>query len=375
MTEIVRHAPGIYFGMPFEEYLADDALGSTDLKALLFNPVQWRFKKMQELRIALGLEDDDKTREADTVAQRFGHAVHTMVLEPEHFDDRYVASPTPPADLITTRDQLRMAIEEITGRACTLPKSAAHLDHVMEARRHGVTGLREDWEFDRIELVNGREELSRRWMSTLNLINKMMDMPRADYENKSLREVVLTNGMSEVSIFWVDETGVRLKARFDYLRVKAVVDVKTYAARDDQEIIEAFWSAVARWGHDMQAEHYQDARAQIPGLVERGLVSGDHDPVWLKKVADYTKRPTWVWLAVQTVGMPEVDELRFPAEMISAAAAYQVQMAKENFRQYRDRFGLEQPWVSTRGPILMTDETCPSAMRIQSRGSQRWTTM
>ena len=40
----------------------------------------------------------------------------------------------------------------------------------------------------------------------------------------------MTGGYSEVSIFWIDPgSGVRLKARLDYLKVKAIVDLKTFS--------------------------------------------------------------------------------------------------------------------------------------------------
>ncbi len=362
------HLPdGIFFGLTEEEHHADPALGSTDLKALLVNPVQWRWKKMAAHREALGLGDNPDKPE-DTIYQAFGRAVDCLLTEPGRFDQLYIEDPAPPEGTLFTRDQMREAM----GVRCMLPKSADTKAHEIECKRLGIRNLGCDWEADKAELVAGRTPLSRRWMATLGLINRMADMPRADYDHRSIRKVVLADGYPQVTVIWTDETGLRLKARFDWLRPSAVIDVKTYSTRDDQEPVEAFWGAVSRFCYDMQAAHYLDAFAQLARLVSNGSVYGEVDEGWLTRLSQRQKPPGWVWLGVQWAGMPEVDEFRFPDEMILGAARQQVNIAKDKYREFADRFAPDEPWVSTRGPITMGDITCPNPTRMAARGAERW---
>jgi hypothetical protein len=365
MSELIPD--GIHFGLDEQAYHDDPALGYSDHKGLLVNPVQWRFKRDAAMREALGLGDPaDKPEE--TVAMSFGKAVDCMILTPERFDDRYTAEPEPPEGTLWTIAQIREAL----GARCMLPKGASLADHQMDAKRFGLTNLGCDWEADKDVLIAGRQVLSKRWIATMRLINRMMDAPRADYEGKSLREAILTDGYPQVAVFWTDETGLRLKMLVDYLRPAAMIDLKTYAGRDDLDVADAFWGSVTRFGYDMQAAHYLEGGEQIGRLVSEGRVFGDHDPAWVQRFVVRTKRQAWVWLGVQWVGMPEVDEFRFPEELIFASAGAMVREARAKYRDFAARFGTAEPWVSMRGPIVLSDETCPHRIRITERGAQRW---
>ena len=370
-AEPVIHEDGIYFGMPEEEYHPDRALGSTDHKELLPDPVQWQWGKLTELRESLDLGDNDREKSsAKAAGKEFGDAVDLLVTDRARFEATYMVAPDPPKPVLTTIQAIR---EDIIG-GCDLPKAAKLYDIVQMAVERGLqTGmLVDDWVEMKAELLNGRKEISKRWMNTLLLIDKVLDMGRADYGGKSIREAVLAGGVGQVSVFWTDERGVRCKCRFDWLKVRSILDVKTYSARQGQEPVEAFWGAVANFCYDMQAEHYLEGRAKMRELWEAGRVFGDHDEAFLRKVCTYGKRPVWTWLAIRNNGFPETDVLQLPEQAVSAAAAVQVQAARTNFLEYSARFGPDEPWVSTRGPILMTDMSCPFPARIMSRGDQRW---
>lgn len=74
--------------------------------------------------------------------------------------------------------------------------------------------------------------------------------------------LLFRNGRPEVSVFWVDEaTGVKCKARFDYLPDKqegrrlVVPDLKSAVSADPGE----FARAAARYGYVLQQIHYSSA--------------------------------------------------------------------------------------------------------------------
>lgn len=374
---------GVYFDLDPEAYRNDPAKGSTDHKAILANAIQWQARRLKSVMEDLGLIEaltDKEQAERDAkreAGKAFGHAVHTMVLDGEEaFDEQYVVRPDMPEGLVKiTRDQIRDAL----GDACRLPRSAALYDHVVEAKIKRPAGadwlLEDEWLVRVAEEVAGRQEMSRRWKATIDRINWMMTVPRADHKGLSFRERYLSGGQPEVSVFWTDENGVRLKCRFDYLRIKSLLDVKTYAAKENQGAMEAFSNAVETYAYDMQAMHYLEGRRALPALVGAGKVYGEVGRGWLEQVAAFpAERVQWGWLAVQTVGLPEVDMVEPDTKGLMFAASYQqVLLARRIYAAHRDKFGDDQLWTANRGIVQFDDSTFRTSMA--SRGSPRWSSL
>lgn len=375
---MIEHEDGVYFGMPEEEYHADPALGASDHKRLLTSPPRWWFRSLYATDLREALLGTAAVVE-ETIAKAFGSATHKIVLEGfTAFHQSYWVRPPPPEGMLSTRDDMRMAIRDHTGKSPF--GQLAHGELVLECRKWGVPGLlEEDWHAELAEQRIGRREISDSWWRLMNLINRILEVPRPDYGGKSQREHVLQGGYPEVSIFWTDELGVRLKCRLDYMRIKSTIDLKTYSAKDDEESISAFGRSVEQYAYDLQAVHYQQGRAQVPRLLSEGRVHWTEACVpaesFLTKLESYTGEVAWIWLAVQTVGMPETDVLEFPTGIISSSANYQLLKARENFRDNRDRFGLAEPWVSTRGTIELNDQTFEAMGRMRrmtGRGEEHW---
>lgn len=75
----------------------------------------------------------------------------------------------------------------------------------------------------------------------------------AAIDQHKLARSVLTNGKPEQTVVWLDEpTGVRLRARVDWLRPNAVADLKT--ARDGNP--SGFDRDAANYGYHVSAAHY-----------------------------------------------------------------------------------------------------------------------
>jgi hypothetical protein len=77
MGKIPAPAPGVYAGVPFEDYLRWDAASQSQLKALARSPAH--------LRAALAEPDED------SAALRIGRALHAAVLEPDVFAKGFAA--------------------------------------------------------------------------------------------------------------------------------------------------------------------------------------------------------------------------------------------------------------------------------------------
>ncbi len=113
-------------------------------------------------------------------------------------------------------------------------------------------------------------------------VNESMDMLRL-VEPRYFRK-----GMPEVTIVWLDpETGLRMRARIDYLRTFGCLDYKGCADIDPNKL---GWH-INKYAYDLQAKLYVDGVAEIKKLLnlpdrkERMVIWGEHDPEWLEAFA------------------------------------------------------------------------------------------
>lgn len=371
---------GVHFGLAEADHHADPGLGYTDHKDILANAVQWQAKRMPGLMADLGFVEDGEEDKEESAGKRFGHMLHTLLLDGRPvFDELYAVKPDKPEGLLETIGEIRDALKA-DGWTGYLPAAARLHDWQCAAKLHGLGEfLPESWELYVIQYMNGREELSRRWGATLYTIDRMMDMKRPDHGDKSMRERFLSGGAAEVTVIWEDERGTRCKCRFDYLRIKSVIELKKYMAREDQEPIEAFAAAIARYAYHMQVMHYLEGWAQIGRLVRDGAVHGAITPATEKVASGIAAlppefRPQWCWIAVQTAGLPEIDAIEPDVDgTVFAAARYMVDAAREKYRAYCERFGADALWTAHRGIVRLDDQSFRPS--ITERGTERWTTL
>jgi hypothetical protein len=77
-----------------------------------------------------------------------------------------------------------------------------------------------------------------------------------------LAAALFSDGQPEQSLFWVDErTGIWRRARIDWLRANAIVDLKTCESADEEHIRKA----IARYGYHGQGDFYREG-ARVLGL-------------------------------------------------------------------------------------------------------------
>ena len=289
-------APGIYFGLDEAAYHADPALGSTSMKKLADNPpAYWWDSPHNTMR-----EED-----TDTPARFFGRAVHKFVLEGrEAFEAAY--APTDYSGSTKAGKEEREVI-------------------ALEGKQ---PIKRDDW----------------------NRIMMAGTIIRANPEISG----AFSGGHPEVSIFW-DRDGIRRKARFDYLKPRAIVDLKSNANTMDIDFVASCRKSIATYRYDVQAAHYYEARSQVSSLFDAGSVFGDlgrgnqwmANAEWLQKVAT-AKEWAFVWIFYQSTGAPLTwGTTLSPGNGVLDLARATLAKAEENYRTFVDRFGLDRPWVIT----------------------------
>lgn len=257
---------GLYFGLDAEPYHAHPALGSGDVKRCFTNPAEfWWKSKMNPMRPA----------DTDSVAMEFGRAVHALVLEgKEVFDRQYERWPE--GEYLRTDDDLKKWLEE-RGHAPAKGLKAARVAQVLALDPGALIE----------EAIKARAEAAGRRLLAGESYDRIMVSGALIKADPDLEEA-FEGGEPEVSVFWtenVDGKPVRCKARFDYLKIRAIADLKSTGNPKELDFEQLVGIRFAERRMDIQAGHYMRAREVLPALVDAGAVYGEHDPEWLARVA------------------------------------------------------------------------------------------
>lgn len=323
--------PGIFFNLPEAAYHADPALGSSSLKALLRGPTEyWVDSHLNPDK------PSDEGSEREARHRIFGRAVHKLVLEGQQaFERCYMPAPSGP-DLLVTDAHLA---EWLTARGETkLPRSKAdkaRLARSIDPRVRILDDIRDQAARDAITILD--EPDFRCIQTAAGLIAAHPDLTDA-----------FSGGMAEVSIFWTEDvcgTPVRCKARFDYLKLRGIGDLKSIGNTKGLPFAEACVAQIAAYRYDLQAAHYLRARAVLPALVAAGAVQGDHDPDWLSKVAA-AEEYGWAWVFFHSGGAPLVWAASLsPGSAILEAADEDRAQALRRFARFSGQFAPDEPWI------------------------------
>lgn len=212
--------PGLYKDVPFEDYLAWDAISNSRLNQAKQSLLHFRLNPAV----------------AETQAMRIGSLAHCGVLEPLSIPKLYAVMP----------------------------------DYSRHEENQGKDGLR-SWSPNTAWCKAKREEFCK-----VNEGKKIVDQSEYDWmlgivesisRNAAASELLNCDGPVESSIIWEDQdTGLLCKARIDKLNShdREVTDLKTFALHDTTEnAAAAFQKTIVRRGYHRQMAHYCEAAEQI----------------------------------------------------------------------------------------------------------------
>jgi hypothetical protein len=332
--EVVRFPDGIHFGVPEAAYHADDALGSTSIKELVIDPIEYQHRRLH------GGEPKE------TFALKWGSAIHCRVLEGRtSLAERFPIGPAKTDyddKLLDTMADLRkhcstigikaaQTKEETIKRIREIDTEVLIWDEILakfEADNVGKTIIPRD----ALEHI----ERAAQWMQRDRLLAPVM------------QDGTLTAGASEVSIFYT-ESGVRLKARLDHLLAHAVVDLKSFRPFFQERALDAAKKAVSRMRYDLQAADYIRALRAAAKLYADGKVFNNPYPAdflstVFKTLADGETK--WIWVLIKASGAPQSVVAEFDMDsMIFKQAAVDVEDAIKAYRDFTAKFGADQDWV------------------------------
>lgn len=329
--------PGVYFDMPEEKYHADPALGSTDIKELLYGAQAY----YATCKLSPFFERDETEKRAFLI----GRAFHTLVLMgTEAFCEGFQMTPNKddPFWVRTIDDMRRWLLDH---KEFSAPSKWKKDDYIVEIRRQGGAEYLFD---DYMSEAKGRGVRFLREEDFQTIVQA----GNALAANKYLVNAI-TNGEPEVSIFWEEDIAgiiVRRKARIDWLRMRASIDLKSVGGRRGRDFRDTCIKSMINYRYDIQAAAYNDARAAMAGLVKEGKVYGKHDPEWLKGVANVS---SWAFVFIfwSTTRTPMTHSIMLsPQNPILVNAHGHVNKALHVYAENVRLHGFNEPWV-TPAPI------------------------
>jgi len=273
---------GIFVGLNEELYHSVPNLGSTNLKTLLQSPSEYWWESHL---------NPEREEDKDSPSLKFGSAMHARILlGEEFFKTLYVRRPD-------SVDRMTAAI-----KADLAPNGETILSGA---------------DYDRI--------------------CKTGEVIAAD---PNLQDA-FDEGIPELSVFWTDENGIPLKARFDYFKYFGIGDLKTAANTYRRPFREVCLRAIETYRYDMQAAHYLDARAQMRGLVEEGLIFGATKNIE-SFITEASQEDTtaFQFVFIQSNGAPNVwSGVITPGNPILDTSRMHIGLAKTRWLTYREKFG------------------------------------
>lgn len=313
---------GVYFHLPEQDYHEIHALSASGIKNILIsNPDFWFRSPMNPMRV------DDPTD-----AMTIGKAFHKRILEGrEKFHDSYAVAFEAPKDCLRTVEDLKDALIK-----CGIEKPKGLKPYLIEQllERQPNALILDELKADYELLHHGKEFLSAELIGSIEVSAAMI-------EKHPALSKCFSGGYPEVSVIWTED-GVRFKARFDYLKPRALIDLKTFGNFLNKPIDSAIYSAMASGKYHIQASFY--LRAVKVAQAAAAPVDFDGDPKWLRAFTDCKEHDFFFIFQAKGVA-PLARGKKFNRGSLWSCGEVAIDEAIRRYKFCMETFGPDTPWV------------------------------
>lgn len=239
---------GIYFRLPDTIYHAVPRLSVSGMQSLCVSPnTFWKGSWLDPERPEL---DEEQTK-----AQMLGKAYHCAILEPERFHDSYVrelSKAEMPKGTLFTGTDMGKALEEMGEK-----KSGSVAE---QAQRLVDAGY--DSTIWQVELAEWEAQRAGRISIAGEFFDKIVKEMERIHSDEDIAPLV-RDGAAEVSVFYTDQHGIKMKARMDYLRSDLISDLKSYDNPKRMDLERCIANAIRYSRYYLQPVSYRDAAEAI----------------------------------------------------------------------------------------------------------------
>lgn len=346
---------GIYFDVPEHVYHEIPALSCSGIRNLLASPTKFWAESWLN-------PDKDRKDEDHFIV---GHAYHAMILEGDvEYKKRFFVPPNK-ADYpkaLHTATEIKAAIKAANGKPVTKVKDEDNPEIERAAKK-------EDWVEQLVKLdrsvqvwdaIIAKAELKagdRKFISSDD-DKRIRVAARMIAQDPQLQKAV-RNGWPEVTLIWHDpRQGVLMKARCDYLKFKAIVDLKSFNNRNNLSVRNAIVRFIAEYRSFLQPAVYMQGVDEVRKLIrkngasvinyygkEKGSVEASDAEAWAMKWASYNGADRWLWIFQQKGDAPITRGYWHPiASTVHALSQSMVVDACRTFREMSEIYQTD-PWL------------------------------
>lgn len=332
---------GIHFGLDEDIYHKIPALSASGIKHLLAHPMMfWANSWMNPHK-----------QESDSMAKVVGKAYHKRILEgKEAFGLCYASKFNPPDGVVSTQEELKKLCSD-----SSLPVSGTKAVLVSRLRDAGVDfKYYDELEQEYIAHHVGKEFLPIDLMARIELSAAMIE------KHPSLNRCFV-GGMPEVTVVWT-ENGVRYKCRFDYLKPRSIIDLKTFENIGGKSVDRAIYLTMASYKYHIQGAFYgQYAAPRAVAFAKAGKVFGLPDSItaaeFIKQLSEADEHGFY-FVFQQKGDAPIARGKKLPRGSVWNAGVAAIEDAKATYVRCLETFGTD-PWVDTSDIEQFEDEQFP----------------
>lgn len=360
-------APGIYFNMPDELYHSLPALSSSGIKKLASSPMLfWASTTWLNEECAKQKAEAEKDKDHLNI----GKAYHCRILEGrEAYERRFVVALDKASieGCLESSDEIKNRIRELGEKplgtiteADGISKRAAKkedwINQLLELEPDARIMARIVEEFE--EEHRGKTVIPADVHMRIELAARMIQLDEGLCK-------AFTGGHPEVVLIWnCPRTGVPMKARVDYLKIRAMVDLKSIANQRERSIENAIRFEIASYHYNIQPSVYFEGADEVRKLVRKhgaSVVHGLDDPTWALQWARHQEPDKWLWVFQQKGIAPITRGAWYPrAGTVKMISDDIVLRMKRRFREYAESMGME-PWLDVAPPYELADEDIPNS--------------
>lgn len=308
-----EHADGIYIGLPMDDYLADKAISSSDIKKLLESPLAyWAGSHMNPKN---QIENEIEVAPSSADGASLGTYVHDILLKQPV---TYHIKPEGMSFATKAGKEWRSHIP-VTDTIVTQEMHDAAMMIVDAAKFHGLD---------------------------------------KDFEG----------GAAEISIFWT-ANGRRCKARVDYLRPDFAIDIKTLANQRGDDTERMIAKAIANERYHINAVWYQHAlqAAKCTNNINFQCNINEDELTRIRQVIALFRQheghfPYWFYF-METGGVPNIECRDLSPHdglgiknLYYASGMQAIKHATGLYELFMNKRGENTPWYDDIHKKKMTDE-------------------
>ncbi len=351
MTEF---RPGLFFGMDAEEYHAIPALSASGIKNLRSSPLDFW------VRSWLNTDKEEVSDAEDSFAKILGSAYHKRICEGQRaFHRCYAPSFSEddcPPGTIKGNDALKERLKALGLK--TGGNKAELISRLLEAEP--TAPIYEVYSDSYSTLHEGKIFLPQRSIDRIEISAAMI-------EKHPQLSKAFTGGAAEVTIMWEatvthedqSKTLVPMKARLDYLKAKAIVDLKSFGNPHGRPVERAVNQAFANYRMQVPAAVYQEAAAQIPAFIKQERVSGECDPALIDALFEGHEK-TFLFVFQCSGPAPIAVGKTLPTNCgLYQIGQLEVIHMRELYAKCMKTFG-DSPWVDVSDITAFEDSEVPS---------------